>query len=213
MPFRPSRWNQEEPSPFRKGEGHGKHLWSWSGSFFSGSDYTNYLYAIGQVQAAGWTVLGYTPTGYGTRSLSAVEGSVNLWASKYGTGQVGPNKLKAPVTGIFFDTACAGQKWTGSTGGGCASKPPGFTGSPASFFTDLTSYVHTRLGGFAVVNPGVQPVDSTFLTNPAVDDAVIAFENQYSVYTGSPAPFNNTGAVNRSGRSCGTPPLWRKHCR
>ena len=39
-----------------------------SGSFFSSSDYTNYLYAIGRVQAAGWTVLGYTPTGYGTRT-------------------------------------------------------------------------------------------------------------------------------------------------
>jgi hypothetical protein len=170
-----------------------------SGSFFSGSDYTNYLYAIGRVQAAGWTVLGYTSTGYGTRSLSAVEGGVKLWASKYGTGQVDPGKLSAPVTSIFFDTACAGQKWTGPTGGGCASKPPGFTGSPASFFTDLTSYVHTRLGGIAVLNPGVQPVDGTFLTNSAVDDALIAFENQYSVYTGSPAPINNTGAVNQVG--------------
>jgi len=170
-----------------------------SGSFFSGSDYTNYLYAIGQVQAAGWTVLGYTPTGYGTRTLSAVEGGVGLWKSKYGPSQVRPGELKTPVTGIFFDTACAGPKWTGSTGGGCANKPSGFGGSPAAFFSDLTGYVHTHLGGIAVVNPGVQPLDATFLTNSAVDDAVIVFENQYSAYTGSPGPSNDTGARNQIG--------------
>ncbi len=170
-----------------------------SGSFFAGSDYSNYLYVIGKVQAEGWTVLGYTPTGYGTRSLSDVEGAVKLWESKYGTGQIGSGKLTAPVTGIFFDTACAGQKWIGSAGGGCASKPPGFSGPPASFFTDLTSYVHTHLGGIAVANPGVQPLDSSFLTNSAVDDAVIVFENQYSVYMGSRVPIDNTGAVNQVG--------------
>ena len=170
-----------------------------SGSFFSSSDYTNYLYAIGRVQSAGWTVLGYTPTGYGTRSLSAVEAGVALWKSKYGPGQVRAGKLKAPVTGIFFDTACAGLAWAGSTGDGCANRPWGFGGSPAAFFTRLTSYVHSNLGGTAVVNPGVQPLDLTFLTNPAVDDAVIVFENQYSAFTGSPGPGNDNVAVNEVG--------------
>ena len=170
-----------------------------SGSFFSSSDYTNYLYAIGQVQAAGWTVLGYTPTGYGTRTLSAIESGVALWKSKYGTSQVRTGKLKAPVTGIFFDTACAGLKWTGSTADGCTNRPPGFGGSPAAFFTNLTSYVHTDLGGIVVVNPGVQPLDPTFLTNSAVDDAVIVFEDQYSAFTGSPGPSNDDDAVNQVG--------------
>ncbi len=170
-----------------------------SGSFFSSSDYTNYLYAIGQVQAAGWTVLGYTPTGYGTRTLSAIDGGVALWKSKYGTNQVRAGKLKAPVTGIFFDTACAGLKWTGSTADGCTHRPSGFGGSPAAFFTDLTSYVHTNLGGIVVVNPGVQPLDPTFLTNSAVDDAVIAFEDQYSAFTGSPGPSHDNDAVNQVG--------------
>jgi hypothetical protein len=170
-----------------------------SGSFFSGSDYTNYLYAIGQVQAAGWTVLGYTPTEYGTRTLPAVEGGVGLWKSKYGSSQVGSDELKTPVTGIFFDTACAGPKWTGSTGAGCTNKPSGFSGSPSTFFSALTSYVHTHLGGIAVVNVGAQPLDATFLTNPAVDDAAIIFENNYSAYTGSPGPSNDTGSVNQLG--------------
>jgi hypothetical protein len=170
-----------------------------SGSFFSSSDYTNYLYAIGRVQAAGWTVLGYTPTGYGTRSLSGIEGGVALWKSRYGTSQVRTGKLEAPVTGIFFDTACAGLKWTGSSGDGCANKPSGFNGSPAAFFTDLTSYVHADLGGIAVVNPGVQPLDPTFLTNSAVDNAVIVFEDQYSAFTGSPGPDNDSSAVNQVG--------------
>jgi len=169
-----------------------------SGSFFSSSDYTNYLYAIGQVQAAGWTVLGYTPTGYGTRTLSAIENGVALWKSKYGTNQVRAGKLKAPVTGIFFDTACAGLKWTGSTGGGCAHRPSGFGGSPAAFFTTLTSYVHTDLGGIVVVNPGVQPLDPSFLTNSAVDDAAIVFEDQYSAFTGSGLG-NDNDAVNQVG--------------
>ena len=81
-----------------------------SGSFFSSPDYANYLYAIGRVQAAGWTVLGYTPTGYGTRTLSSVESGVELWESKYGASQVRSGELTAPVTGIFFDTACAGPE-------------------------------------------------------------------------------------------------------
>jgi len=170
-----------------------------SGSFFSSSDYTNYLYAIGQVQAAGWTVLGYTSTGYGTRTLSAIESGVALWKSKYGTNQVRSGKLKAPVTSIFFDTACAGLKWTGSSADGCANRPPGFGGSPAAFFTNLTSYVHTNLGGIVVVNPGVQPLDPSFLTNSAVDDAVIAFENQYSAFIGPPGSSNNDDSVNQVG--------------
>ncbi len=170
-----------------------------SGSFFASSDYTNYLYAIGRVQAAGWTVLGYTPTGYGTRTLSAVESGVGLWKSKYGSGQVSAGALETPVTGIFFDTACAGPKWMGATGGGCANKPSGFDGTPATFFSDLTRYVHTHLGGIAVVNPGVQPLDTSFLTDSAVDDAVIVFENNFATYTGSPGPSNDTDAVNQVG--------------
>jgi len=77
-----------------------------SGSFFSGSDYSNYLYAIGKVQAEGWTVLGYTPTAYGTLSLSAVEGAVNLWDSKYGAGQIGPGSSRRRLPACS-STPCA----------------------------------------------------------------------------------------------------------
>ena len=45
----------------------------------------------------------------------------------------------------------------------------------------------------------MQPLDPAFLTNSAVDDAVIAFENQYSAYSGSPGPTNNNDAVNQVG--------------
>lgn len=51
----------------------------------------NYVSGILSLQAAGVTVIGYVPTGYGSRSVSAVESMVNDYKSWY------------PVTGIFFD--------------------------------------------------------------------------------------------------------------
>jgi hypothetical protein len=51
----------------------------------------NYVSGILSLQAAGVEVIGYVPTGYGSRSVSAVESMVNDYKSWY------------PVTGIFFD--------------------------------------------------------------------------------------------------------------
>ena len=51
----------------------------------------NYVSGILNLQAAGVTVIGYVPTGYGSRSIAAVESMVNDYKSWY------------PVTGIFFD--------------------------------------------------------------------------------------------------------------
>jgi len=51
----------------------------------------NYVSGILSLQAAGVEVIGYVPTGYGSRSISAVESMVNDYKSWY------------PVTGIFFD--------------------------------------------------------------------------------------------------------------
>jgi hypothetical protein len=51
----------------------------------------NYVSGILSLQAAGVTVIGYVPTGYGSRSISDVESMVNDYKSWY------------PVTGIFFD--------------------------------------------------------------------------------------------------------------
>jgi hypothetical protein len=56
----------------------------------AGSD-PNYVSGILSLQAAGVTVIGYVPTGYGSTSISAVEAMVNDYKSWY------------PVTGIFFD--------------------------------------------------------------------------------------------------------------
>jgi len=56
-----------------------------------GSMDPNYVSGILSLQAAGVVVIGYVPTGYGSRSISEVESMVNDYKSWY------------PVTGIFFD--------------------------------------------------------------------------------------------------------------
>jgi hypothetical protein len=51
----------------------------------------HYVSGILSLQAAGVEVIGYVPTGYGSRSIAAVESMVNDYKNWY------------PVTGIFFD--------------------------------------------------------------------------------------------------------------
>ena len=51
-----------------------------------------YAAGIGKLQLAGITVLGYVPTGYGSRSVPAIEADVDRWKSFYPATQ-----------GIFFD--------------------------------------------------------------------------------------------------------------
>jgi hypothetical protein len=51
-----------------------------------------YAAGIGKLQLAGVTVIGYVPTGYGARSVAAVEADIDRWKSFYPSMQ-----------GIFFD--------------------------------------------------------------------------------------------------------------
>lgn len=51
-----------------------------------------YAAGIGKLQLAGVTVLGYVPTGYGARTVAAIEADIDRWKSFYPSTQ-----------GIFFD--------------------------------------------------------------------------------------------------------------
>ena len=93
----------------------------------------NYVSGILNLQATGVVVVGYVPTGYASRSLSAVESMVNDYKTWY------------PVTGIFFDemSNVAGYEGYYSTLNAYA-KSLGFTytvGNPGA--DTLPSYVGT----------------------------------------------------------------------
>ncbi len=93
----------------------------------------NYVSGILSLQSAGVEVIGYVPTGYASRSISAVESMVNDYKSWY------------PVTGIFFDemSNVAGNEGYYSTLNAYA-KSLGFTytvGNPGA--DTIPSYIGT----------------------------------------------------------------------
>jgi len=145
----------------------------------------NYASGILSLQSAGVEVIGYVPTGYGSRSISEVESMVNQYRSWY------------PVTGIFFDemSNVAGSESYYSTLNAYA-KSLGFTytvGNPGA--DTIPSYVGTMdtiviyenqglpslsslegwhsnyaKGNFAMMAYGVQSVNQSYpsITSPHV---------------------------------------------
>ena len=159
-----------------------------------------YVSGIQGLQAAGVEVIGYVPTGYTARSISAVESMVNDYKTWY------------PVTGIFFDemSNVAGNEGYYSTLNAYA-KSLGFAytvGNPGS--DTLPSYVGTmdtiviyenqglpstsNLGGwhsgyakgnFAMMAYGVQNVNQSYPSTASSDVGYIYITN-----AGLPNPYD-----------------------
>ena len=88
---------------------------------------SGYADQVNNSQAAGLTVLGYVPTGYGTRDVSVVKTDVDDYYLRYG------------VDGIFFDEASID----------CSHA--------SSYYADLYHHVKAKGGkALTVLNPGTQ---------------------------------------------------------
>jgi hypothetical protein len=105
-------------------------------------------------------VLGYVWTGYGARSIPAIEQDINDWYSYY-PGQ---------IAGIFFDQV--------------SDTLPGTTSSNKAFYQTLASYVHRheRENAEVVFNFGANPSSDWMLADSDVKNAdiVVTFEGSYN---------------------------------
>jgi len=109
------------------------------------------LTAVQAAQAAGIMVLGYTYTEYGERNPSTVEQVISSEWTSYG------------VNGIFLDEAPTS----------CTASTP-FGENTFQYYQTLYNYIHTELGGKAVLNPGTQPSTNCWM---AVSDILVNWEN------------------------------------
>jgi hypothetical protein len=138
-----------------------------------------YVTAVGNLQAAGGKVLGYVPTTFGSRPLSAVESDINFYVNNY------------HVNGIFLDQVSASQ-----------------SGAHA-YYAALYQYIKGLSPNLSVIdNPGIPfpPVDQlvdvadalvTFegpLTNPDPAGASFQAYPTSGPYTGLPLWFLNQPA-------------------
>jgi hypothetical protein len=102
-----------------------------------------YSTVISQLQSVGAIVIGYVYTSYGSRSTSTVEADVYSWKHFYPS-----------INGIFFD------EMSNST-------------NEVSYYSTLTSYVHSSGMTVSVGNPGAETPEA-FFQNDAADNIVIS---------------------------------------
>jgi Spherulation-specific family 4 len=106
------------------------------------------------------SVLGYVWTGYGARSIPAIEQDINKWYSYY----------PGHIAGIFFDQV--------------SDTLPGTTTSNTAFYQTLASYVHQheRDNDEVVFNFGANPSSHWMLAGSDVKNAdiVVTFEGSYN---------------------------------
>jgi hypothetical protein len=103
----------------------------------------DYVHGMADLAAGGVTMIGYVSTGYGTRSLSAIEADIDLWASSF-----------PGTSGIFLDEQ---------------SNDP----TKLSFYQTLYSYIHTKPSLTKVIgNPGTNTPES-FISAPTADTTVL----------------------------------------
>jgi hypothetical protein len=104
--------------------------------------------------------LGYVPTSYAGRDITAVKSQIDCYAA-WGTN--GTNPLVV-VQGIFFDEV-----------------PSAYTNDTFNYMSDASNYAKSALGvgrRYITFNPGV-PIDSSFYN---LADNVIIFENTWSEF-------------------------------
>lgn len=123
-----------------------------------------YTTVIGQLQAAGITVIGYVPSGYGIANTdyagedeATIKAMVADWLSFYPT-----------VQGIFYDemdNTASASGCTSIAGGNCVT-----------LYQQLTAYAHSE--GFPVVygNPGANTVSAYFSSSPPAVDRYMVYE-------------------------------------
>src|ERR1051326_1612199 len=89
---------------------------------------SNYASGIAKLRSAGVQVIGYVSTGYTSRPLSTVEADINSWSSWF-----------PGLNGIFFDEQS-------NTAGG------------ESYYSQASSYAHSKGLAFTVGNPGANTI-------------------------------------------------------
>ena len=94
----------------------------------------NYASGIAKLRSAGVQVIGYVSTGYTSRPLSTVEADINSWSSWY-----------PGLNGIFFDEQS-------NTAGG------------ESYYSQASSYAHSKGLAFTVGNPGANTIPTYLST-------------------------------------------------
>lgn len=146
-----------------------------------------YTTVIAQLQAAGATVLGYVPTGYGVantdynpQNQATIEAQVNDWITWYPT-----------VNGIFFDemdNTASATTCTSIAGGNCLS-----------LYQQLTTYTHSLGMPLTYGNPGQNTIATYLNSSPPATDRIMVYEtNAY----GSAAQLNNGGLCGTNGYNC-----------
>ena len=91
------------------------------------TDDSNYVAAITDAKAAGWTMLGYVDTAWATASISAVELQVDEWRSLYGVDDVFFDEVTGASANLsYYETL---TRYVHSLGGidilnpGCPPRP------------------------------------------------------------------------------------------
>ncbi|MEI8341895.1 MAG: spherulation-specific family 4 protein [Verrucomicrobiota bacterium] len=104
---------------------------------------SDYVKGMADLTAGGVKMIGYVSTSYGTRTLSAIESDIDLWASSF-----------PGVTGIFLDEE---------------STDP----AKLAFYQTLHDYILAKPGLATVVaNPGTNTPES-FISGPTADTTVL----------------------------------------
>jgi hypothetical protein len=108
-----------------------------------GGPNSDYAQGVSDLAAGGVTMIGYVSTSYGTRSLSAIEADIDIWAAAW-----------SGISGIFLDEE---------------SNNP----SDLAFYQSIRSYIQTKPTLTKIIaNPGTQTPES-FISAPAADTTVL----------------------------------------
>jgi len=115
---------------------------------------SDYLVGVGDLEAAGVTMIGYVFTSFGSRPLDDVKADIDTWASSW----------QPWVTGIFFDESAS-------------------SAAEVEYYGELYDYVHAQPELDLVVTNQGTTADESYLSRPAAD-VVLSFENFESEWPG-----------------------------
>jgi hypothetical protein len=150
----------------------------------SSSRNTDYAQIMADCHHYGQNVIGYVDTGYGARTIAAVEADIQKWLDQYNGSNTGVlNRfsdvtLDSHVDGIFLDEVALNPSPTVTSGDGV---------SVGSYYRTIFSYIRAHAPSTyndVVANPGAPSSTDWMLhdtgTVTQIADEVVVFEGQYN---------------------------------